>query len=488
MTLTGRMKLGFGALVVIAAMLVGLNVSEMLWVDYTQTSIDEQEERTRVANQMMAYVDSLDRDITYVNDAAAQGGAVGQLQESYEADAAALSTLVDTALQSAGTAPEDAATLESMKDVLDQYRLAADQLFETVRLRSTETASPLFAATSLGVQLGEIAAPYAEKMMGLLDAKQARLGFIASLCLILTAVLGAVAVAGGILFSWILSRKIRGTLKAAVSDIGGAASQLRTVAAQASAGAAQTAASTSETMATVEEVKQAAVLAQQKASEIADTSEGVAHISEAGQGMVEGTNASIEAMRNKIDVVFEAVGSLNERSQAAGEVIAAVNDLAEQSNLLSVNASIEAAKAGDYGKGFTVVAQEVKSLAEQSKQATAYARTILSEIQKAGNTAVRAAEEGREAVDAGRRQSLETGELIQTLAGRAAEVAQAQAQISATSRQQLGGMERIAKAIESIDQASDQSLEGTRQVDQEIARLQDLALRLGRLVQSESME
>jgi len=67
-------------------------------------------------------------------------------------------------------------------------------------------------------------------------------------------------------------------------------------------------------------------------------------------------------------------------------------------------------------------------------------------------------------------------------------VAQAQAQISATSRQQLGGMEQIAKAIESIDQASDQSLEGTRQVDQEIARLQDLALRLGRLVQSESME
>ncbi len=488
MTLTGRMKLGFGALLVIAAMLVGLNVSEMLWVDYTQAWIDEQEERTRVANQMMSYVDSLDRDITYVNDAAAQGGAVGQLQESYEADAATLSTLVDTALQSAGAASEDAATLESMRDLLDQYRRAADQLFAAVSQHSTETASPFHAATSLGMQLGETAAPYVEKMMGLLDAKQARLGFIAGLCLVLTAVLGAFAVASGILFSWILSRKIRGTLKEAVLDLGSAASQLRTVAARASAGAAQTAASTSETMATVEEVKQAAVLAREKASEIADNSEGVAHISEAGQGMVEGTNASIETMRGKIAVVFETVGRLNERSQAAGEVIAAVNDLAEQSNLLSVNASIEAAKAGDYGKGFTVVAQEVKSLAEQSKQATAYARTILSEIQKAGDTAVRAAEEGREAVDAGRRQSLETGELIQTLAGRASEVAQAQAQISATSRQQLAGMEQIAKAIESIDQASDQSLEGTRQVDQEVARLQDLALRLGRLVQAESTE
>jgi hypothetical protein len=485
MTLTGRMKQGFGALVVIAALLVGLNVSEMLWVDYTQTAIDEQEERARAANQMMSYVGSLDKNITYINDAAVQGGAVSQLWESFDTDAAALSTLVEEASETVDIAPDDAAALQSMSDLLGEYRQAGGKLYAAAEEQSTEITSPLFAATSLGMELGEVAAPYAEKMMGLLDAKQARLGFITGLCLILTAVLGAFAVAGGILFSWVLSRKIRRTLKAAVSDIGGAASQLRTVAARASAGAAQTAASTSETMATAEEVKQAAVLAQEKASEIAENSEGVAHISEAGQGMVEGTNASIETMRDKIEVVFETVGRLNERSQAAGEVIAAVNDLAEQSNLLSVNASIEAAKAGEYGKGFTVVAQEVKSLAEQSKQATTYARTILGEIQKAGHTAVRAAEEGREAIDAGRRQSLETGELIQTLTGRAAEVAQAQAQISATSRQQLEGMEQIAKAIESIDQASDQSLEGTRQVDHEVARLQDLALRLGRLVEAD---
>lgn len=488
MTLTGRVKLGFGALVAAAVILVGLNVSEMLWVRYTQTWIDQQEERSRVANRMMSYLESLDKNITYVNDAATQGGAVSQLWESFRADSDALSTLVTEASKIAGVAPDDAAVLESISDLLDQYRQTAGDLYAAAEQQSIETTSHLSDTTDLGMQLGDIAAPYAEKMMALLDAKQARLSFIANLCLILTAVLGAVAIVGGILFSWFLSRRIRGTLKKAVSDIGSAASRLRTVAAQASASAAQTAASTSETMATVEEVKQAAVLAQEKASEIAENSEGVAHISEAGQSMVEGTNASMETMRNKIEVVVETVGRLRERSQAAGEVIAAVNDLAEQSNLLSVNASIEAAKAGEYGKGFTVVAQEVKSLADQSKKATAYARSILSEIQKAGNTAVRAAEEGQGAVDAGRRQSLETGELIQTLAGRASEVAHAQAQISATSQQQLAGMEQIAKAIESIDQASDRSVEGTSQVDQEITRLQDLALRLGRLVDAGTTE
>ena len=83
-------------------------------------------------------------------------------------------------------------------------------------------------------------------------------------------------------------------------------------------------------------------------------------------------------------------------TQAAGDIIASVNDLAEQSNLLSVNASIEAAKAGEHGKGFAVVAQEVKSLAEQSKQAVAQVRTMLGEIQKASQTAVQAAAGGRE--------------------------------------------------------------------------------------------
>jgi methyl-accepting chemotaxis protein len=413
---------------------------------------------------------------------------VSQLQESFEADTTALAALVDTALQTVGAAPDDAAALEDMRETLDQYRQAGDQLYAAARQNPAGIASHLFDATALGMQLGDIAAPYAEEMMALLDAKQSRLGFIANLCLILSAVLGAAAVAGGILFSWILSRKIRGTLTGAVSDIGSAASQLMTVASEASASAAQTAASTSETTATVEEVKQAAVLAREKAAEIADNSDGVANISDTGQNMVGETNAGIETMRSKMDVVFETVGRLNERSQAAGEVIAAVNDLAEQSNLLAVNASIEAAKAGDAGKGFTIVAQEVKSLAEQSKQATAQARAILGEIQKAGNTAVRAAEEGREAVEAGRRVSQETGELMQTLAGQAAEVAQAQAQISATSEQQLAGMEQIARAIESINQASDRSVEGTRQVDQEITRLQDLALRLGSLVQAESKE
>ena len=144
-----------------------------------------------------------------------------------------------------------------------------------------------------------------------------------------------------------------------------------------------------------------------------------------------------------------------------------------------MNASIEAAKAGEYGRGFTVVAQEVKSLAEQSKQAVAQVRTILSEIQKASETAVQAAEQGRDSIEAGRRQSVEAGEVIQKLAeGAGGRMPSRQCRYPPPAGSSWRAWSRSARPSASINEAGNQSVAGTRQVEQEVKHLQDLALQL----------
>jgi methyl-accepting chemotaxis protein len=300
-------------------------------------------------------------------------------------------------------------------------------------------------------------------------------------------VIGVFTIVGIVLgpfLGWRLSHSIVRRLKAATGSLSSGAAELMAVASQVAAGTAQTAASTNETSVTVEEVKQTAVLTAEKTTDMSDNVSGVARVTETGLAKVEGTMAGIEKMSGKMDIVCDTIGRLSEQIRTASEIIATVNDLAEQSNLLSVNASIEAAKAGAYGKGFTVVAQEVKSLAEQSKQAVGQVRTILNEIQKASAVAVYVAEEGREAVEAGRHQSVEAGEVIQTLAEGAQDIAQDIAQIAASARQQLAGMEQVGQAIASITAATGQSVSGTRQVEEEAQRLQGLARDLDHLVGS----
>ncbi len=156
--------------------------------------------------------------------------------------------------------------------------------------------------------------------------------------------------------------------------------------------------------------------------------------------------------------------------------------MADQSNLLAVNASIEAAKAGEQGKGFAVVAQEVRNLAEQSKQATAQVRLILNDIQKAISTAVMATEQGGKVVEVGVNQSSDAGDSIRMLADAVTSSAQASIQIVAATNEQLVGMDQVAQAMESIKQASDQNVFGIRQVETAIHNLNGLGQNLKEMV------
>jgi methyl-accepting chemotaxis protein len=277
-------------------------------------------------------------------------------------------------------------------------------------------------------------------------------------------------------------RRTTTELSEAVNLLASSGSEILAATTQVASGAAETGTAIAQTTTTVEEVKQTALVSSQKAKFVAESAQKATLIGEAGRRAVEATMAGMRHIQTQVESIAESVVRLSEQGQAIGEIIATVNDLAEQSNLLSVNAAIEAAKAGEQGKGFAVVAQEVKSLAEQSKQATAQVRTILSDIQKATNAAVLATEQGSKAVEAGVAQSADAGESIRQLADSVTEAAQAATQISASSQQQLVGTDQVALAMENIKQASAQNVAGTRQTEIAARNLHELGLRLKQLV------
>jgi methyl-accepting chemotaxis protein len=249
------------------------------------------------------------------------------------------------------------------------------------------------------------------------------------------------------------------------------------------AGSTDTATAVSQTISTVEEVKQTAQVATEKARRVSESAQQTAQIAQNGKKSVEESIEAMQRIREQMESIAQSIMRLSEQSQAIGEIIATVNDLADQSNLLAVNAAIEAAKAGEHGKGFAVVAQEVKSMAEQSKQATAQVRAILGDIQKATSGAVMATEQGSKAVEGGVRLSGEVGEAIRALADSIEEAARAATQIAVSAQQQLVGMDQVALAMQHIEQASAQNVTSTKQTESAAQHLRDLGQTLKQLVE-----
>ncbi|MHB8881010.1 MAG: methyl-accepting chemotaxis protein [Thermodesulfovibrionales bacterium] len=271
-------------------------------------------------------------------------------------------------------------------------------------------------------------------------------------------------------------QKSAGILASSVSEILATTTQV-------ASGMAETATSVSETTATVEEVKQTALLSSEKSRGVSENSQKAVQVAQQGNAAVGETVEGINHIRRLMESVAASIVKLSEQTQAIGEIITTVNDLAQQSNLLSVNAAIEASKAGEQGKGFTVVAQEIKSLADQSKQATEQVRTILSDIQKATGAAVMASEQVSKAVDGGVKQSNEAGESIRKLWESITEAAQTAIQIAASSQQQLAGMEQVALAMENIKQATQQNVAGTKQAERAAHDLNELGQKLKEMVE-----
>jgi methyl-accepting chemotaxis protein len=264
----------------------------------------------------------------------------------------------------------------------------------------------------------------------------------------------------------------------AVNVLASASSQISSTTTQLAASATETAASISETTTTVEEVKQTSKHTTEKANQVSETVKNTDIISQEGEKSIAETINGMTKINEQMQIIAETIIKLSEQSRTIGEIVASVSDIAEQSNLLAVNASIEAAKAGEQGKGFSVVAMEIKNLAEQSKQATKQVKNILDEIQNSINNAVLSTEQGSKVVEVGIKKSEVAGESIKELATNIGESSNAALMILATSQQQSVGMDQVATAMENIKQASMQNVESIKQLEIAAVNIKDLGGKL----------
>ena len=235
-------------------------------------------------------------------------------------------------------------------------------------------------------------------------------------------------------------------LRSTSSVLGGVAGELRTAAGEAAAATSQQSAAVAQTSATIEELAMTA-------GTIAENVQAVSLA--AGQ-----TGETMRDMRAKVEAIAERALSLGERAQRIGGILEMINDIAAQTNMLALNAAIEAARAGEAGKGFTVVAAEVRKLAERSLQSTGSIATIISAVQDETNATVMATEQGTQ-------QAREVADLMTATAAKLEEA------ILAT-QQQKSAADQVDAAVGQIREAADQLATRQAQWEATSRRLEEL--------------
>ena len=269
--------------------------------------------------------------------------------------------------------------------------------------------------------------------------------------------------------------KVLERVRKAAIDVSTSANQILNATDDMTAGATQQDQEITNTSSAVEELTVSMKQVSNNAEASAEAARRALDAAEQGNRAVSDTLGGMQRIRASVQATAKKIKSLGDRSLEISEIINVINDITEQTNLLALNAAIEAARAGEAGRGFAVVADEVRKLAEHSRSATKDIAALIKAIQAETNEAVVVMEDGTREVEVGAGLADQAGKALEAISSVVRQSAELVQEISLASKQQVRGTEGVANAMQIISGITRQTTQGARQTASTVGNMVKLS-------------
>jgi len=265
--------------------------------------------------------------------------------------------------------------------------------------------------------------------------------------------------------------KVLERVRKAAVDVQSSANEILIASEEMSSGAVQQDQEITNTSSAVEELTVSMKQVSNNAEASAEAARRALDAAEQGNRSVRDTLEGMQRIRSSVQATAKRIKALGDRSLEISEIVNVINDITEQTNLLALNAAIEAARAGEAGRGFAVVADEVRKLAEHSRSATKDIAALIKAIQAETNDAVVVMEEGTKEVEIGAKLADQAGRALDAISSVVRQSAELVQEISLASKQQVRGTEGVAHAMQIISNITRQTSQGARQTSRTVEQL-----------------